>query len=80
MAVDAPSDPNATNIRIRNNDPYKHLDHLGHDAYGYVDKLLPVFSGGSVCTTSDLGPKGDSNQSWMGQERPLETSSRYLIS
>jgi hypothetical protein len=74
-AVDEPGDPNATDIRIYNNDPYKQLDHL---AYGYVDKLLPVFSGGSISTTNSLYPESNSNQSWMEQRRAITSRSKRV--
>jgi serine/threonine protein kinase len=29
----------STTPRVLSNDPYRHLDHLGHGSYGYVDKV-----------------------------------------
>ena len=42
MVVDGPSPTNTTGIALYQIDPYKHLDHLGHGAYGYVDKVQDV--------------------------------------
>jgi serine/threonine protein kinase len=33
---------NDTGITVCKSDPYKHLDHLGHGSYGYVDKVQDI--------------------------------------
>lgn len=53
MVVDEPSSVNTTGIRVYQVDPYKHLDYLGHGAYGYVDKVQKLSGGSSPAAPAE---------------------------